>query len=297
MKTFINFGIIGVSEGNGHPYSWSSIFNGYNTILMKESPYPVIYKYLNEQKFPDDFLVDKGRINAIWTQNTEISIEIANAALIPNICSDILELSDFSDAILLARDDAENHFEMAVAFIDMGLPIYIDKPLSLNYEEALLMFNRQVYQSQIFTCSSLRYATELFLTKQDLDYLGWVEEVEGYCPKYWDTYAVHLIESIITNCKNRGELNSVEKITSSSWHIVEINWENLLGKIFMTKEESHLIDIIYINGSKRVKKTFSDSFSCFKKSLEMFVEQINSNINSIPRKETLEIIKIIEDGR
>ena len=26
----IRLGIIGMTEGNGHPYSWSAIFNGYN---------------------------------------------------------------------------------------------------------------------------------------------------------------------------------------------------------------------------------------------------------------------------
>ena len=31
----LKIGIIGSSDGNGHPYSWSAIFNGYNKKLWK----------------------------------------------------------------------------------------------------------------------------------------------------------------------------------------------------------------------------------------------------------------------
>ena len=32
----LNLGVIGLSEGNGHPYSWSAIFNGYDSVEMDE---------------------------------------------------------------------------------------------------------------------------------------------------------------------------------------------------------------------------------------------------------------------
>ena len=38
----IKLGIIGMSDGNGHPYSWSAIFNGYNRDEMQKCTFPVI---------------------------------------------------------------------------------------------------------------------------------------------------------------------------------------------------------------------------------------------------------------
>ncbi len=35
-----NLGIIGMSPGNGHPYSWAAIFNGYNKEKMAKCPFP-----------------------------------------------------------------------------------------------------------------------------------------------------------------------------------------------------------------------------------------------------------------
>ncbi len=43
--TKLTLGIIGSSSGNGHPYSWSAIFNGYDKSLMNDCPFDVIPKY------------------------------------------------------------------------------------------------------------------------------------------------------------------------------------------------------------------------------------------------------------
>ena len=32
----LKLGVIGLSEGNGHPYSWSAIFNGYDSVEMEK---------------------------------------------------------------------------------------------------------------------------------------------------------------------------------------------------------------------------------------------------------------------
>ncbi len=50
IGSFLRLGIIGVSEGNGHPYSWSSIFNGFDRKELKKCPYPTIIEYLKKKK-------------------------------------------------------------------------------------------------------------------------------------------------------------------------------------------------------------------------------------------------------
>ena len=36
----LRIGILGMTEGNGHPYSWSAVFNGYNKEEMQKAPLP-----------------------------------------------------------------------------------------------------------------------------------------------------------------------------------------------------------------------------------------------------------------
>ena len=50
--TALKFGVIGMSEGNGHPYSWSAIFNGYDADAMRDCPFPAIPEYLARRRFP-----------------------------------------------------------------------------------------------------------------------------------------------------------------------------------------------------------------------------------------------------
>ena len=44
-------GIIGISDGNGHPYSWSAIINGYEPAKMENCGFPVIPRYLAKKTF------------------------------------------------------------------------------------------------------------------------------------------------------------------------------------------------------------------------------------------------------
>ena len=131
----LKLGIIGLSAGNGHPYSWSAIFNGYDPSVMADCGFPVIPEYLSHQKFPDD-CIPNAHVTHIWTQETEISRHVAAASNIPNVVGRAGDMIGQVDAILLARDDPENHYEMAKPFIEAGLPIYIDKPLAVSREEA-----------------------------------------------------------------------------------------------------------------------------------------------------------------
>ena len=80
----LNFGIIGMNDGNGHPYSFSAIFNGYNEDALEECPYSAIKEYLpvchrNEMIIPD------ANVTHIWTQDKKLSESVAGISRIPNI--------------------------------------------------------------------------------------------------------------------------------------------------------------------------------------------------------------------
>ena len=76
MAQKLRFGIIGMSEGNGHPYSWAAIFNGFNKHKMAFCPFKSIPEYLQKENYPDDFLSNYGEVTHIWTQEPEISKQI-----------------------------------------------------------------------------------------------------------------------------------------------------------------------------------------------------------------------------
>src|SRR3989338_6408195 len=80
----LKLGILGFSEGNGHPYSWAAIFNGYNSQAMQKCPFPVICDYLSKQQFPQD-AIHTASVSHIWTQDKKISKNISEASCIEHI--------------------------------------------------------------------------------------------------------------------------------------------------------------------------------------------------------------------
>ena len=293
----LKLGIIGLSEGNGHPYSWSSIFNGYNKEEMDKCPFPVIPEYLSRQLFPGDFLTDLAAVTHIWTQDEITSNHVALASRIPNVVKSKIEMLGQVDGILLARDDAEFHFEMAIPFIEAGLPIFIDKPFSLTVAEANKMLLSQHYDGQIFTCSALRYAKELHLTPEEQESLGPINYAEGSVMKKWETYGIHILEPLVAQFPNRGRLISVRPQRFNEVHLVLIQWENLLASLKVTGSIPVSLTLGFYGKKKVINKTFFDSFSCFREAMKTFVDVIVTRKNAIDTKEVLELVTIIEKGR
>ncbi len=292
----LKLGVIGISEGNGHPFSWSAIFNGYELDEIKKCGFPVIPKYLSAQSFPGDFLTELGEVTHVWTQNRTTSDQIAKASRISNIAEKPEDLIGAVDAILLARDDAENHSKMAIPFLEAGLPVFIDKPFALNLKDANEMIDLQTDKHQIFTCSSLRYAKELIISSKEKEELGEIKYIEASVPKYWETYAVHVLEPIIVNCPDRGRLRGSKAASKNGVKQALIKWENLVAYVKCTGNLPTKLQVSFFGEKGKVVKEFKDSFSCFKSSLEKFIYQIKRQELIIPRSETLEIVEIIQKG-
>ena len=285
----LRIGIVGLSEGNGHPYSWSAIFNGFDK--TKDCPFEVIPEYLGKQIFPKDFLSDLGKVTHIYTQDRKISEKVAEFALIDNIVDRPEEMINNIDVVLLARDDAENHYEMAKVFIKNGIPIFIDKPLAYNIKEAEKIYSINE-NSLIYTCSSIRFAKEFSeKIKEGTNF------VNTTVMKSWERYGIHIIEPVVSMFPNRGKLKSVEKINSTIGVKIRIvKWENLQATFTTTgKIKSPIcIDVMNVDTSKTL--LFKDTFYAFRESLRYFVEVTKSKQLNIPKSETLEIIEIIEKG-
>ncbi len=292
----LRIGVIGMSEGNGHPYSWSAIFNGYNAGYMKDCPFPAIPEYLAKQKFPEDSLGHSGSVTHVWAQDRKISEHIALSSNIATVVDDMKEMVGNVDAILLARDDAENHYEMALPFLKAGIPIFIDKPLAIKTSEAKKIWDAQQYANQVFSCSSLRYANELLLTGDEKKNIGEIKLVEGSVMKKWETYAIHVLEPLVAQLPSRGKLMSVKSIGSSYQKQTLVEWQNVSGYFKTTGNTPSPLEIKFFGGKGNVTKTFSDSFNAFKNSLAEFIKVIRHPEQNIAQEETMELVTILERG-
>ncbi len=292
----IKVGIIGISEGNGHPYSWSAICNGYQAEEMDNCPFPVIPEYLAQQAWPQARLPDV-EVTHIWTQERMLSEAIARASRIPHIVNKLEDLIGKVDAVLLARDDAANHQAMAAPFLASGMPVFIDKPLAFSVKEAEEMLAAQQYEGQLFSCSAVRYATELYLSAEEKSNIGRVRHIEACISKSWDLYAIHLLDPIIAANPDRGQLLSISGARRAGITTAHIRWEHLTADVSTYGKYIVPISIRYFGENEHCVKELTDVFSAFKSAIATFLSVVRSNSVPISRKDTLESIHIIESIR
>ena len=296
----LKLGVIGSSEGNGHPYSWSAIFNGYYPVEMEKCGYPVIPRYLEQQDWPASQIKD-AKVTAIWTQDIALSRHIAKAAKIEQVMSCYTEMIGQVDAVLLARDDAHNHLKFAEPFLRQGLPIYIDKPIALSIDALDKIYALEQYPGQIFTCSALRYSKQLTLTMTDRQMLGQLRQITAFTPKSWSKYAVHIIEPVLNMLPESDktvEMTALSADKDSGSGSLMARWESGLQTNFFAVgddvQSSIWIRVCGTNGWKDFE--FTDSFSAFKTALQAFVEGIQDRKVMSAKDFNITVVKLLERG-
>ncbi len=292
----LRLGLLGISEGNGHPYSWAAIVNGYEEAEMARCPFPAIPRYLAEHRFPEE-AIGGARVTHVWTQRSSISRQIAAAARIEHVVSSPGEMLGEVDAVLLARDDAERHEELAGPFLDAGLPIYVDKPLATSVAAARGLFARQVRPGQLFTCSALRYAAELRLDRASREAIGPVRQILASSPKRWSRYAVHLIEPALALLGEPSPIASHRARTSEGETRLRVAWESGVEAEFLTLGDVEApIGLMAIGERDERTLVFADSFTAFKAALERFVAVARGKAEPVPEAEVLRVVELIELG-
>ncbi|MEN8230097.1 MAG: Gfo/Idh/MocA family oxidoreductase [Bacteroidota bacterium] len=288
----LKLGIIGMSEGNGHPYSWSAIINGgYDRTVMDQCGFAGIPLYLEANS--DTLGIDGAQVTHIWTQDRGISEHIAKASMIDHVVDRMEDMIGQVDAVLLARDDPGNHVAMATPFLDAGVPIFIDKPLAFTSED-LEFFSRQQENGKfLMSCSSMRYSTEFRAMRIELASLGPIKLVTVVGTKDWEKYAVHMLEGLFALLDDP-VAESVQHISESEKDIVLIGFENgLLATvhIFMKIHPTFQISVFGQNGWRMAE--FKNSYMSFKENMLEFIKSVGEGQSRIPFEKTENIIRTL----
>lgn len=294
----LRLGVLGMSPGNGHPYSWSAICNGYDPREMANCGFPAILEYLAQRRWPDDRLPDV-QVTHVWAQDWDDAARIARAALIDHVVATPEEMIGKIDGLLLARDDAKKHFQLAAPFLKAGLPVYIDKPLALSETDFDLLHALETQPGQIFSCSALRFAQELQFDASTAEKIGKIRLVQATTPKYWSTYAMHLIDPLLVML---GHEQRPERLFAG-----EVGPDGrILGLRYKDGPDVHLmatgarvpspIEIRVVGSRDEVTLRFSNSFGAFKAALAEFVAGVREGHSRTSKDFNRRAVQIIEMG-
>lgn len=265
---------------------------------MSACGFDVIPQYLAEQCWPDA-RISGVEVTHIWTQDAELSRRVAKASLISNVVAEPAAMLGQIDALLLARDDAENHLTFATPFLQAGIPVYIDKPVALSLNGMDALYRLQQYDGQIFTCSALRYAKELILGKSDRERIGSIRHLQATTAKSWEKYAVHIIEPSLQIIGAPVDIASARSRTfSGGGRSISAGFENGITADFSAFGKETVAPLsIRVYGERGWQElVFADAFSAFKAALSEFVEGIRTGTCRSPVEFNRQVVSIIESG-
>jgi hypothetical protein len=289
MVELIKVGMIGYNEGNGHPYSFSAILNGYNREEMELSSFPTIAKYLS-LKSSEDFGVGNLKVTHVWCPEIETSKSIAKCCNIGEIASNYVDLLGKVDCVIIARDDANSHYSIAKMFLENEIPVFIDKPLCTNLQD-LKFFEKYLLNGLLMSCSGLRYFPPLVNKLNDQAFIDDVVWSHNVSILDWYKYGIHVLEGAITVMGNDIEWvqnigedgNDIVRIQcfSGKFSIIQVNTNTafVLKSTFYSKRDSYM------------QFDYNDNFASFKGLLVEFNNQITTKMPSIKPEETITIIK------
>jgi hypothetical protein len=189
----LRLAVLGMIPGNGHPYSWSAIVNGYDPVAMAQCPYPAIPAYLGARPVESVCLPD-ARVTHVWTDQPAEAVEVARAALIPHVVQRPEDVLGQVDAVLIATDDGTDHVRRARPFVEAGLPVFIDKPLATSMEELRTFIGWERAGAPVLSSSGMRYSPELAALAAELPRYGELRWLSLVTAKTWERYGIHVLE-------------------------------------------------------------------------------------------------------
>ena len=292
----IKLAMLGMTEGNGHPYSWSIIINGrYNAEALAKCPYAAIIDYISKQ--PKNTLgIQDVEVSHVWTDNPEDAKLVAKVAEIENIVEDPKDVIGHVDAVLVATDIGSEHVERCRPFVEANVPIFVDKPLCDNFSD-LKIFQQWIDEKKpIISSSAMRYCKEYEPYHQSTYELGDLRYINVTMAKSWEKYGIHALETLypivgpgFTSIQNLGDKNRniVHLYHSKGIDINIANIHDMLGGF-------GLVSLVGTKSGIQIKS--NDTFYAFKKQLESYVHYLRTGVKPVPWEETKELMKLVAAG-
>ena len=290
-RLVIRVGVLGFSEGNGHPFSFSAIVNGYDDAQFGQAGWPVILNYLRLQS-ADRFGFEGVRITHAWTQDANITRKLCAACRIDTACENALDMLGAVDAVIIARDDWESHAAMAMPFLEHGLAVFVDKPLTLDTQQ-LEGFLPYLRRGKLMSCSGLRYAAELDEMRLAEPATGPIQLISGAVLNGLDKYGIHLLEAVASLGGRFAHPVAVSRLPAAHDSFVVTLEGGLPFHLDCLGAVGKTFHLSFFGQSAHRHFDLHDNFSAFRRTLAQFFEMVKTGTPAIPPEQTLRLMRLI----
>ncbi len=295
MSAELRLAMLGMIEGNGHPYSWSAIVNGYDPDLMAACPYAGIPAYLSAQPL-ESVRIAGARVTHIWTDNPEDAPKVAAAAKIAHVVARPEEVIGNVDAVIISTDDGDEHVRRARPFVEAGLPVFVDKPMATNLAD-LGQFLRWHREGRvILSTSGMRYAPEMGQVAARAGELGELRWLTSFTCKMWERYGIHALEAVYP-VVGPGFLSARTDHRAGSDIVHLLHRSGVQVTVAAIHDAFGSFGSVHVYGTKgQLPLHLASTYTAFRLQLLAFVALLQSGERPFPFEQTVELMVILIAG-
>ena len=292
----LKLAMLGMVEGNGHPYSWSIIINGrYNAKALAQCPYPGITDYITKQ--PASTLGIAGvEVTHVWTDDPADAVDVAAVAEIANVADRAEDVIGHVDAVLVATDKGHEHVARCRPFVEAGIPVFVDKPLCTSSED-LAVFEDWIAEGKpIISSSAMRYAKEYTPYHRSTHEFGELRHISMTMAKSWEAYGIHALEAVYP-IVGPGFV-SVQNIGEGRSNIVHLRHRDGVDITLAVIADLYggfgLMTLAGTKGSTQLRTL--DTYHSFSTQLVSFTNWLRTGQPPVPWSETRELMQLVIAG-
>lgn len=291
----LRLAMLGMIPGNGHPYSWSAIVNGYEVEAMRRCPYAAIPEYLERQPI-EDVRIPGAQVTHLWTDDPAEAPLVASAAKIPYIVSKPEEVIGQVDAVIISTDDGDDHVRRVRPFVEAGLPVFVDKPLATSVAD-LAQFEAWIAGGKrILSSSGMRYSPEIPSSAAATANLGALRWVTSVTVKTWERYGIHALEAVYPLLGSGFVEVRMDRLNNDTIATI-IHRSGAQLTITVLSDAYGSFGSIHLYGTKGQSAiTLADTYSAFRAQLVAFIDFLRTGVSPIPFAETREMMLILIAG-
>lgn len=286
----LRLAMLGMIPGNGHPYSWSAIVNGYDPAAMAACPYPGIPAYLGAQPL-ESVQIPGAEVTHIWTDDPCDAPLVARASKIPHIVNRMEEVIGHVDAVIIATDDGTDHVRRARPFIEAGLPIFIDKPLATTRHDLAQFIAWRHQGARIHSSSGMRYSPAY----QALHGHAW-RWITFSNIKRWETYGIHSLEPLYTHL-GPGFLEARAETMGATTQVTLTHTSGTISTIAILPDAGASFGAAHAYGATEHRAiAHTDTYTAFRSQLLAVIDWLRTGIEPFPFEHTIEMMATLIAG-
>lgn len=244
-------------------------------------------------------LVEDTPVTMIWGNDDDARVrELAGRHGVPEPVTDPAEMIGKVDGVLIIDDTGggATHPELAMPFLEAGVPTFIDKPMALSWEDANRLFEMaERHGAPLFSASALAFAVEREAFQPELDRIGHLSSVVSIGPGEWFYYGVHAVEMLGSVVDARA--TRVHRHAYPNRDIVVVEYDNGPSAVVETlRDAAYVFHLTAYGAGGHASMDVRDALGFYTNTMKKVAEMVRTGTAPIPASQTLDVLAILEAG-